>query len=138
VKSAIEISTNRTLPNKTRGEAEGLRYEITNRLEITQPSDDATVDMITAVGGTTPFSEKRHHYIVVTPLKTGTDTIESEVSVSEGVFKGEAKLGDAGVGAGEKFAVRILVTKSLLIRGSTPPILDDAIDSNSVIVNRRK
>lgn len=138
VKSAIDISTNRTLPNQTRGEAERLRYEITNRLEISQPSDGDTVDMIIGIRGGTPFSEMHHHYIVVTPLKTGTDIMEREVSVSEGLFDGEAKLGDAGVGAGERFAIRILVTKALLARGSTPPVLDGAISSNSIIVTRKK
>jgi hypothetical protein len=94
--------------------------------------------MIELIRGETPFSGM-HHYIIVTPVKIRTDFVEGEANVSPGGFwSGQAKFGEAAVGAGEKFVVRALATNSRLSPGPLTEVPKDAIFSGSITVTRKK
>jgi len=136
--TSIEISQNRFESSEVRGAAQRVRYNIAERLEISNPADGDSVDMFVEVHGTTPFFSMEHHYIIVTPYKTQSDTVESEASVTNGLIRGHIKLGSAAVGAGERFALRIIATNSTFTIGEAPIPLQESISSNSVTVTRRK
>lgn len=106
---------------------------------ITNPVNEAAVSMTELVRGKTPFS-KMNHYIVVTPLKTGGDLVQDRpVKISTaGSWSGRARFAAADVGAGERFIVRVLATKSTLSPGSLTEVPEDAVFSNSIIVTREK
>ncbi|MGD1046189.1 MAG: hypothetical protein ABR936_12850 [Bacteroidota bacterium] len=125
-------------------------FEIGNRVErvqkdvlarqfrIVDPVDDAIVDRTCMIRGKSPFPGMKN-YIVVTPLKVGGDVVQNgplRVSPS-GLWVGEAILGSAEVGAGEKFLIRCIATDSALTEGTLTKIPNDAIFSESITVIRK-
>lgn len=111
---------------------------LANQFTITDPDDNATVDLTDLVRGKTPFS-KMNHYIVITPLKTGDDWVEDgPVKVyTGGLWTGRAQFGTAAATAGEQFIVRALATKSTLSPGPLTEVPEDAIFSESITVTRK-
>jgi hypothetical protein len=81
-----------------------------------------------------------NHYIVVTPIETGSDHIQDKpVSIyAGGLFTGETRFGQGDLGIGEKFIVRVLASKSSLTPNILPKVPEDAIFSEPIIVTRRK
>ena len=125
----------RTVDNRTRD----IETQIAKRnFKITSPSNGDSVDIAELIQGETPF-RGMHHYVIVTPVKIGTDFVEEEAKVSPGgLWSGNAVFGTAAVGAGEKFVVRALVTNSTLSPGPLSGMPKDAIFSESITVTRKK
>lgn len=133
------IATDQSQREYIRSEAERVRFNLLAKFKITNPSYGDSVDLFDLIQGKTPFMGM-NHYIVVTPLKTGGDFIQdvpAKVS-SDGSWIGRAKLGTAEVGVGEKFAVRVIATKSTLSPGQLIPVPEDAFSSDSITVTRKK
>ena len=109
-----------------------------NRLNLTNPGDNAVVSYIDFVSGKTPFFDL-NHYIVVTPLKTGDNWIQDGPLVIDtgGIWSGRAQFGSSAVGSGEKFVIRVIATKSAIQLGPLMVIPDDAIFSEPIVVTRR-
>jgi hypothetical protein len=112
---------------------------LAGRFVIISPSDGASVDATDIVRGKSPFPEM-NHYIVITPLKTGDDFVQdnpAKVDVT-GSFASNARFGTGDVGIGEKFFVRVLITKSTIPPGILKAVPPDAEFSESVTVKREK
>jgi hypothetical protein len=115
------------------------RGVLANKFTITYPTNGADVTFDDKVLGNTPFPNM-NHYIVVTPVKTGTPYVQDRpalVNSGEGTFSGQARFGGAEVGVGEQFIVRILATKSPLEPGPLNSVPADVVFSESVAVRRR-
>lgn len=112
---------------------------LSNQFVITDPVDNAIVEVTGLVRGKTPFPNM-NHYVVVTPLKTGDDWVQDgPVKVyTGGLWTGLARFGTAATGAGEQFVVGALATKLTLSPGPLSEVPEDAIFSKSVIVIRKR
>lgn len=110
----------------------------TDQPTITVPANGAEVSLEDKVEGKTTF-EDFTHYVVVTPLSSGTPYIQAKpASVTNGSFSGTAKFGSASIGVGEKFSIQIVATKSTLPAGALAKQPADAIVSNSITVTRKQ
>lgn len=107
------------------------------RLMITSRQNGDTVLLTETVRGITPFRDL-YHYVVVTPVKTGTGVIQpGPVAVGAGgSWTGIAKFGDANLGVGELYMVRCLATRSKLQAGAFTVEPRDAVFSDPVFVVR--
>jgi hypothetical protein len=112
---------------------------LAKEFRITFPSDGDSVGLNSLIRGETPYLDM-NHYIMVTPVKTGTDFIEGEpVKIySGGSWTGTAKFGEAGAGGGENFIVRAIATASALAPGALAEVPKGAKFSESITVTRKK
>ena len=111
---------------------------IAREFTVTHPADGVTVDLTDLIRGHTPFPEMIH-YIVITPLETGEYWVQDSpvMLYAGGLLTGRARFGDAAVGAGEQFIVRVLATKATLSPGPLVKVPGDAIFSRSITVTRK-
>jgi hypothetical protein len=123
----------------TRSTVIRMEYNLLRKFMILNPSHGDSVGFISSIQGRTPFV-KIPHYFVVTPLRTGIDLIQEEPAIvsADGDLMGRVKFGTAAVGEGEKFAVRILATKSQVSEGPLTKEPKEAWSSNSITVIRKK
>jgi hypothetical protein len=106
--------------------------------KITSPLNGDRVDKNEFIQGETPFLGM-HHYVIVTPVKIGTDWVQEEAKVSfGGLWSGKAILGAAAVGVGEKFVIRALATNTTLPPGPLTEVPKDAIFSELITVKRNQ
>jgi len=106
---------------------------------IMSPQDGATVGFDYAISGKTPFPE-RNHYIVITPVRTGTAYVQdrpADVDVNQKTFVGRGRFGATQVGIGQQFMVYVVATKSALKAGPLLSEPEDAARSNTITVTRR-
>lgn len=115
------------------------RNVLAQQFVVTSPVDGASVDLTELVRGRTPFPEM-NHYIVVTPVAIGDDWVQDgPVKGFAGAsWGGRARFGTAGAGAGERFVVRGLATRSTVPPGPLIEVPENAIFSESITVIRRK
>lgn len=104
-------------------------------LRITRPLEGAIVTQTVEVRAETPY-KGWNHYLVVTP-STGGDFVQDEIlKASLGELVGQATIGSAGVGAGQRFVLRVFATKTIL--PNTPAqVPEDAVFSLPITVYRR-
>ena len=116
----------------------GLQEEVVRGgFTITSPRNGDTVKLTETIHGVTPFRDL-YHYIVIRPIKVGTDFIEPcPVAVGTGgSWTGVAKFGNANLGIGELYMIRCLATRSKLQPGAFTVEPRDAVFSDPVIVVR--
>jgi hypothetical protein len=106
------------------------------QLTVTSPAEGTSVGPTEIVSGSTPYPSSKLHYAVVTPLEVGGDWIQDRAVVSGGTWSGRAIFGNADVGVGQRFTVRVLATSVPQTPGpmSSPP--PDAVFSKLVTVRR--
>lgn len=105
---------------------------------ITSPTKDTGVTMNEEIHGRTALTDLKH-YIVVTPLRTGTAVVQdarASVDRSTSTFSGRARFGDNQTSVGEPFSVRVLATKSTLPPGALMSE-EGTVPSNTVTVKRK-
>lgn len=108
----------------------------TGRLRLTDPANGTRVDEVIDVRGVTPFPDKKH-YLLVTAPTGGTFIQDAPMEVSQtGILTGRATLGNKAVGAGLSYTIRVLATRTTLLRLSASPP-DDAIFSDPITVTRK-
>jgi hypothetical protein len=112
----------------------------TLRIVINAPTDGADIGLDASVTGKTTVPDL-NHYIIVKSVKAGISYVQDRpvsVNRTDGTFSGNARLGEAGIGLGEQFVIRVLATKSML---RTAPLVNeppDAVSSNTITVNRKQ
>ncbi len=106
--------------------------------KITSPLSGGGVELADIVIGEGGYGD-RFQYLVVRPLEAGDFYVQdAPVNVSGGgMWTGEARFGEAGVGIGQRFLVEAIATHSQLSPGAQK-LPTDAIVSNPVVVTRTK
>ena len=105
---------------------------------IDNPGNGDSVGIDQVVVGHTVYPHMKH-YIIVTPISTQVDFVASGLAQvsSDGTLLGVARIGGAGAGLGQVFAIRVLATSSDLIEGVLQRIPEDAQASNTITVIRK-
>lgn len=130
-----ELGRSNVRVSQLQGRVEELKQA--RHFVILNPADGAVVGIRSSIQGKTPFPELKH-YIVVTPTVTGVDYVQEPVGISsDGTWLGSATLGAVSSGAGQKFIIRGLATRSTLAAGPLTALPEDAIFSNSITVTRK-
>src|SRR6185503_15963537 len=107
---------------------------------INFPLNGTAVDFSDKIVGDTSYPDL-NHYIVVTPVKTGTafvQDLKATLNRDNRTFTGTARFGGVDVGVGEQFMLRIIATRTTLTPGPLIGEPPDSINSNTITVSRRK
>jgi len=109
------------------------------QIVLTSPTDGDEVDADSTISGKTSLPDL-NHYIVATPTQIKTSFVQKQpalVNRDDGSFTWRATFGDAPLGSGEQFTIRILATKSKLPPGPLNQEPADALFSNLITVKRK-
>src|ERR1041385_3295134 len=113
-----------------RTEAQILR----SQMRIAGPIDGSMVGPTGEICGFTPYPNKAH-YLVVT-ARGGDFVQDGPVRLSrEGLWSGQARFGNAGVGEGDLFIVRLAATQAPISPGMTT-LPSDTIFSEPITLRR--
>ena len=105
-----------------------------SRMRIVYPSDGGSVAATEQVRGSTPYQNKSHYLVVTT--RGGDFLQDGPLKISPGgIWSGQARFGNAGLGDGDAFMIRIATTRAPLMPGTTT-LPDDAIYSEPISVRR--
>lgn len=106
--------------------------------KVTYPLNGGTVAFTDAVVGFSPYQDM-NHYLIVTPIMNGEDFVQSKkISVaSDGTWSANAEFGQGAVGDGQKFAIRVIGTRSTLSPGRLESIPVDAKVTGTIVVTRK-
>ncbi len=112
----------------------------TLRIVINAPTDGADIGLDASVTGKTSVPDL-NHYIIVKSVKAGISYVQDRpvsVNRTDGTFSGHARLGEAGIGLGEQFVIRVVATKSILRAAPLVNEPPDAVSSNAITVTRKQ
>jgi hypothetical protein len=112
----------------------------TFRIVINAPAEGADIGLDASVTGKTSVPDL-NHYIIVKSVKAGISYVQDRpvsINRTDGTFSGNARLGEAGIGLGEQFVIRVLATKSMLRAAQLINEPPDAVSSNAMTVTRKQ